>query len=625
MLVADRAAMFHIPRGDTDTSGFVWDRCRDMPDLAAGFASGRYNALLADSGLPAANAYLRDFMPSSMMDDDPYLVDDVARCSETDDVGRVMSEVLHAYRSLGLDSAVSCLGSYRLPAPRGKTPESKHRQLNSRRWYEGRIARRDMSDFEAARRASGKVGYGLSPFASPDGLGFVTARDRDSRSWMMDQVIVSTDGQQLELSEVSSKSVSNPRNLFAETVIKFIALEGYAKSAGKLILFITQTVPSYYHAGIKIPLPNGDYIYKPNNKFDGSSPIEAKNWHTKINKRINQHFRRAGVKLITAKVTEFHHDGTPHFHSVLVCDSADYDFVTKTYRNYSIYGVFNPSEKNQNKWEKGWNEKGALEHRFDHKVINPRDSNGKGGLTAYLMPYLSKNIDGNHNAKDYESGLDYADSVRRHTAAKKLYRMRQFSFSGFPPVSIWRLLRNCKEGDIINDHLDLVRKCADDADYLGYVDALGGFGISAKDRPFAVWREESDDLGRYGDPIDRIVGVKTQDNQFFKLKKNDWKIISVKKVEAALVDNLDIRLSIEGNYQKLGSEYAREIKTLVSKAREKKKILSFYMQAFGRSPFDKIEFDKPLICDSWSAGAGDFGADAPKPPPWNIVNNFTFL
>lgn len=234
-------------------------------------------------------------------------------------------------------------------------------------------------------------------------------------------------GQEFELSELSSKGVSNPAIRQAELMVRIRGFDDFAKQAGHAGVFVTLTCPSKYHAN-KTVRKDGKQITNP--KYGGYTPREAQNYLTKVWARIRAKLHRDDIRVYGFRVAEPHGDGCPHWHMVLFSEHQNIDSIKQVFRKYAL--------------EEDGDEAGAHEKRVDFMLVDGR------GATGYLAKYISKNISkGMHQVDfDFESGLTGATSAERVQAWAACWGIRQFQQIGGAPVGIWRELRRVEQENI---------------------------------------------------------------------------------------------------------------------------------------------------------------------------------
>jgi hypothetical protein len=148
------------------------------------------------------------------------------------------------------------------------------------------------------------------------------------------------------------------------------------------------------------------------------------------------------------------------------------------------------------------NEPGATERRINEIVVDPN----RGGATAYIAKYISKNVDG------YRVGLDDQDVDRRRDATEtcvlvdawaSIHGIRQFQQFGAPPVTIWRELRSMRSG--ATGVIEQARQAADEADWASFTSTMETGIPLSNGWTIDLYRVWSDKPGVFGDPVGYVV------------------------------------------------------------------------------------------------------------------------
>ncbi|MEH6347004.1 MAG: replication endonuclease, partial [Bermanella sp.] len=277
-------------------------------------------------------------------------------------------------------------------------------------------------------------------------------QDSVNENYLKNTKLKNSSGQELNLAEIASKTVSNPRIRKAELMVRLKGFEEVAEILGDSALFITVTTPSRMHAfnssGHKNP------------KYDGTPPKDANKYLCNQWAKVRAEFGKRRIQPYGFRVSEPHHDATPHHHYLLFMKPSEKEFVTSVLQKYAF--------------QDSPNEKGAKEHRFKVEVIDK----AKGGATSYIAKYISKSTNGEGLEKDQykQDSKTSAQSIRTWSG---IWRIRQFEQIGGPSVTVWRELRKMDEslGLIVGPALS----AADSSNWAAFVLAMGGPTVKRKD------------------------------------------------------------------------------------------------------------------------------------------------
>ena len=296
-------------------------------------------------------------------------------------------------------------------------------------------------------------------------------------------------GDEFTLKELSEHSLSNPSNRRAELMVRIKGFENISNELGHCAMFYTITCPSKMHACLTKKLPNGKVRVFRNPKYDKKyTPKDAQDHLAKNWARMRAKMKRDGLDVYGFRVTEAHHDATPHWHILLFMHPAHEQAVTEIIRKYALL-------------EDG-NEPGATIHRFEAEKIDPK----KGTATGYIAKYITKGLDG--FGIDYDLyGEDAKKSAHRVRAWASTWNVRQFQQIGGPPVTIYRELRRI-DGKDLGGIMAELWKAADSGDWHNFVKLFGGPNVERKDFFVTVAKKWSDKPNRYQEPTGyQVIGV----------------------------------------------------------------------------------------------------------------------
>ncbi len=368
-------------------------------------------------------------------------------------------------------------------------------RMSCDKWWLRKFMRIKNQTNEHILIAIGEVQKKVSPYISAQSLSEWNNQQKSNRDYLEAMELISINtcpetGAEYEnivsLKDMADASSSNPKNRFTELMLRCRGLENLALDDDYIGLFVTTTTPSQYHA-----VSNG----KSNPKWNGCTPKESQAYLVKNWSKIRAELKRKEVVYYGVRVSEPHHDATPHWHMLL--------FVLPEQANKLIYTMEDYAMQLDGE------EKGADKHRFTVEVIDPN----KGSATGYIAKYLSKNINGEYIEKnkdittdkeDYDSGKTASEGAQRATAWASRWSIRQFQFFGAEPVTIYREVRRIKE--TAEDRLiEKIRQAAESVDGKGQWYA---FTKAMQENRINLAHEQS--TNDYGENVKKIKGLASE-------------------------------------------------------------------------------------------------------------------
>lgn len=312
------------------------------------------------------------------------------------------------------------------------------------------------------------------------------------------------DMQFFRLEDLIARGMANPKNRRNELMCRIHGFETIANELGHVGEFLTITCPSRMHA-------RQSKSNRPNPKFDGTTPNQAQRYLSQVWARIRAKLKRDNIKVYGFRVAEPHQDGTPHWHILLFADQRHIEPIRQIFQHYAL--------------ETDGDEEGAKQHRFTHTSIDK----SKGSAIGYIAKYISKNIDG-HAINQDEDGLDAKQSAQRVTAWASTWGIRQFQQFGGAPVTIWRELRKNKQ-QTPQGIITQAFEAADTGKWAEFLKILGGAAPLRKDLPIQLDKKESEEPGKYGDPIGKqIIGIIANTTKL-KTRVHQWSMTTMKKLQ----------------------------------------------------------------------------------------------
>ncbi len=303
-------------------------------------------------------------------------------------------------------------------------------KLQSEEWIEKRLLNLRAQYIEYTQIALQKVGKEKhqAPYVSRLSFANWKRKQREGLQFIDSTVVMNNDtGDYYDLAEVVKRTTANPENRRIEMMVRSRGFEELADELGYTALFITWTLPSKYH--------------RISAKWNGASVKDGHNVLMDKWAVARAMIAKLGIDYFGFRVAEPHKDSTSHGHYFLFCSHKDKTKLINILRDCAITEDKNELGDNTSK-------------RFDVKEADP----SKGGATAYIAKYVSKNINGKHMPEN-----EAEENAYRVRAWASTHSIRQFQQFGGEPVTLWRHLRKSTpiETLAIDEKLEEVRQAAD--------------------------------------------------------------------------------------------------------------------------------------------------------------------
>lgn len=390
-----------------------------------------------------------------------------------------------------------------------KKREASFKRVTDVAWWRRQLRKKCARQVEGGLREHGFTKKQKAPYVSNYTFERWKARQKKNALMLAGFEAVTDDGDVVNLLEAKKKSVSNPDVMNTELAVRMKGYSEIGKALGLQCLFLTLTCPSKYHAQGSRGGANG--------KFEGATPRDAMEYLNCVWAKIRAEWKRMGIKTFGFRVSEPHHDGTPHCHFSLFFSPYDAPLAMAVFRKYAL--------------EQDGDEDGAQEHRCDVVVMDE----SKGSAVGYMMKYIAKNLNGYSVDVDFEGQVSGYDGALRVKAWASTWGIRQFQQIGSVSVTVWRELR--RHRDILTDapeKLEELRSAADRGDWMEFVELMGGVFVGRNDQTARPQYLEHEESSSFGDDVAKLVGVWLQPiarrlGFFLNTREKVWEIRAARK------------------------------------------------------------------------------------------------
>lgn len=343
------------------------------------------------------------------------------------------------------------------PEGRNVTDTGRRMRMLNEHWWRRNVRKAAARNVEAAAINIGLVSRVAGLYASDEAVKRRTGQRARNRRILSSITATNDLGQSYNMQELADLGVSNQSIRRMELMTRIKGFDDIALAKGHAAEFYTLTAPSKYHARHHI-------TGKVQKQYNGATPADTQKYLVKVWSRIRAKLHRDGVDVYGVRVSEPHHDATPHWHLLLFCEAQHVAHVRAVMRHYAM--------------QEDGDEDGASKHRFKAEAIDRK----RGTAAGYIAKYISKNIDGFKNdggsiGEDYEAlaGEDSATATaKRVDAWAATWGIRQFQQIGGQSVTVWRELRRADIESIQGDRFKAIAEAADASQWDRYTLLMGG-------------------------------------------------------------------------------------------------------------------------------------------------------
>lgn len=462
--------------------------------------------------------------------------------------------------------------------------ESAVKKMTSVDWWGKRMKTHRARFSEQADRGLGVIYRDGEVYTNNRTVKEFAGKQVDAKAWKEATMLISEDGDEVELSTVAEASVSNPANRFAEYMVRVKGMEAIAdrnpvgyeliKALPKRMTYgeggsradvalldaiagegdkvlkvaFALTVPSRFH-----PYKKTKKGFVRNPRYDGSTPKQSQAWLQDTWTRTTREWERkeSRIDAYGFKVLEVHHAGTVHNHLAIYVKASHAQRLIELFYEQALRG------------DEG-KEAGAAKRRLNWKIMAT-----SGGMVNYMTKYISKGIHG-ADFEDLQTGGHAEDSLVRIMAHRSLWGLRQFAFYRSPSVTVWRELRRLRDQEQENPIIEQARQAAINSDWSAYVDVQGGAFLSMRDRPIKTLRELKTDqsgnelVNQYGERVEQIRGI-VADGEKVVTRVKEWVLLNTEALKTIL----------EKKYQAMGNDVAdlgHGLDAMIEKAKGLKRV-----------------------------------------------------
>lgn len=468
--------------------------------------------LRAEQGEAAANLRAADLTERLAVSKVSLASNDAELRAQAAEEAKGVRDYLADVLSMGTSASLRLALGERVRLALGVIPASLERQdlaldaliarLTDEKWWRRQFRAVVARHVEAIARELGFVHKRAGNYVSDESL--TRRRQQKARnSKMLETTLAENEaGQVYTLAELAKLSVSNPKNRYAELMVRARGMEAFAKRHDMQALFMVVTCPSRFHARYETGGRNA--------KWDNSNPRDGQNYLCTLWARVRADLERAGITYYGLRTVEPHHDGTPHWNFLIFAKPLELSLIRMALRQASL--LDSPDDA------------GAAERRFKCEQV----SEEKGGAAAYISKYISKTVDGEYVDTDHESGEPGEVAAERATAWARTWGIRQFQSIGMPPVTVWREVRRTGKATVPAQQSELfpeLKAAVEMQLWDRFIELTGGLVKRAKRKVAITWRTHDDQ----GAPLKNMYGE--------AIKKVDgWKAFSRRSVTIGIVE-----------------------------------------------------------------------------------------
>jgi hypothetical protein len=374
------------------------------------------------------------------------------------------------------------------------------------KWWKRKLRTIHRRNFEHIAQFMGQVNEQRNIYISDHSLEKIKQGKKANKKFINTLLVINEEGSQFDLCDFVENSLSNPKNKYAELLMRMFGTAQYAKNKAYNAHLITILCPSEMKSSFKYGDMNDDY-----NK---ESTLNAHHFINKVWKNSRTAIDKLTKNFFGFRVVEPCHDGSPHWHLIV---------YTPANQSDSILALF------KKKVEQVYSHKGEqLSCSFDVQEVNDKEVKN---VIFYLVKSLEGKVAGNYCEKHLKSRLfhnktdkeeEKENNKKRIFAWSSLWGIRQFQQFGMPPIGLWREARKiANKADINTRDIWCFSK---NGDWPAFIESVGGSACKKVELKVKLHKVDSENCDCYGDRLGKVTIGLEIDGSVYKSRVHDWVI-----------------------------------------------------------------------------------------------------
>ena len=201
--------------------------------------------------------------------------------------------------------------------------------MTCKQWWRKQMRKMSAREFESQAIKLGMVHRRKSIYVSDAIYGRYFDQAKRNIETLSKLEMVNEQDETIDLIELLEHSLANPAIRRGELMTRIAGFDKVAEESGHDGLFLTITCPSKYHAR---RWRSGDE----NPNYAGFTPRQSQAYLTCLFARARAQLAREDIRFYGFRVTEPHHDGTPHWHLLFFVEKQNTQNLIDIFRQYAL-------------------------------------------------------------------------------------------------------------------------------------------------------------------------------------------------------------------------------------------------------------------------------------------------
>jgi hypothetical protein len=402
------------------------------------------------------------------------------------------------------------LASFEVPKRNGKSVSGDIARYCAPAWWKRKLKTIHRRNFEHVAQFIGQVNEQRNIYISDHSLKKINNGKKANEKFINTLLAINEEGEQFDFHDFVDSSLSNPKNKYAELLMRMFGTATYANNKGYKAHLFTILCPKEMKSSFQYGEMNDDYIKE--------STLAAHHFINKVWKNSRTAIDKLTKNFFGFRVVEPCHDGSPHWHLIV---------YTPVQETNSILNLLRKK----------------IEQKYDFKgemfscVLNVQEVENKDvkNVIFYLVKSLEGKASSSSCSKDMINDLsvnktdeteEKENNKQRIFAWGSLWGIRQFQQFGMPPIGLWREARRIanKAGMDVSG----IWKFSKEGDWPAFIESIGGIGCKKNELTVKLHKVNTYECDCYGDELGKVPLGLEINGEIFISRFHQWKIITKK-------------------------------------------------------------------------------------------------